>query len=364
FEHIQAQIQELASMGGQAVAEAVTVKTGADLLEMSFPDNPLIGGLLDERESLLVCGPSGLGKSVLTLNMAFSLAMPPMNGLWGAFDVPRPLKTAFIQSENTAKATKKRIEKIIRANPSWRSALDRFAFPFVNDDLRLSGVLTETTFAAKVERVVEETQSDVLILDPLISYHGEDENDNAAMRRSLDALTAICDRLRVACIVVHHIGKTDDTGKATFSGRGASAIGDWCANILSMNPVLDDRGERTNIIEMRHQKARNFELRPRFYLERTADLLMVPTDDPRDKEGRERVQIVLDCLRDAGGSVESKSVLVGAVQEHTGKSRGTAQAMIADAHKRGHIVFTPGKQNREGVAFANHANFEAGNSHV
>ncbi|TVM14168.1 hypothetical protein DPQ33_17810, partial [Oceanidesulfovibrio indonesiensis] len=40
FEHIQAQIQELASMGGQAVAEAVTVKTGADLLEMSFPDNP------------------------------------------------------------------------------------------------------------------------------------------------------------------------------------------------------------------------------------------------------------------------------------------------------------------------------------
>lgn len=109
-------------------------------------------------------------------------------------------------------------------------------------------------------QLIQITQADILILDPLISYVTGDENDNAEMRRSLDCLTDIQDRTGTASIVVHHLGKAAASGKFNdvFSGRGASAIGDWAANILTFKKEKQEGSEMT--IEVLHHKARNFEL--------------------------------------------------------------------------------------------------------
>jgi len=45
-----------------------------DLLKEAFPYEPIVEGLINRRESLLICGKSGIGKSVLTLNLALYMA--------------------------------------------------------------------------------------------------------------------------------------------------------------------------------------------------------------------------------------------------------------------------------------------------
>jgi RecA-family ATPase len=73
----------------------------------------------------------------------------------------------------------------------------------------------------------------LLVLDPLISYHSKNENDNAEMRKTLDALTRLCEDTNAAVLVVHHAGKAGTGGGA----RGASAITDWASNIMSLDPI-------------------------------------------------------------------------------------------------------------------------------
>ncbi|MEL7640788.1 MAG: AAA family ATPase [Solidesulfovibrio sp.] len=303
---------------------AMDCVSAADFMKVEIVLTPLVDGLLNERESLLICGPSGLGKSVLTLNMALACGLGGDAGLWGMFPLVRPLRTLFIQSENSAAGTQARLRKIIQAMPEMAPALENIIMP---QNIRMTGELTDEDFQRRIVDACRRFFVDLLVLDPLISFHGQDENDNASMRRSLDCLTAICDQANVGTIVVHHVDKqTADNG--VFSGRGASAIGDWAANILLMKPVEID-GERSNVIELLHQKARNFEAAKPFFLERRADLSMVRTDNPK-KRGKdaEPIQVVVAALEGLGGKVGRKKDLYDAVAEATGKPDTSVRRIV------------------------------------
>lgn len=324
---------------------AMDCVSAADFMKVEIVLTPLIDGLLNERESLLVCGPSGLGKSVLTLNMALACGLGADAGLWGMFPLVRPLRTLFIQSENSAAGTQARVRKIIQAMPEMAPALENIVMP---RDIRITGELTDDAFKLRLVDACRRFGVDLLVLDPLISFHGQDENDNAAMRRSLDCLTDVCDQANVGTIVVHHVGKsTSDNG--VFAGRGASAIGDWAANILLMKPVEID-GERSNVIEMQHQKARNFEAAKPFFLERRPDLSMVRTDDPK-KRGKdaEQVQVVVAALQDLGGKVGRKSELWLRLQGVTGKPETSVRRMVKTALGQGVIVECKGEGKSGGA---------------
>lgn len=324
---------------------AMDCVNAADFMKVEIVLNPLIDGLMNERESLLVCGPSGLGKSVLTLNLALAAGLGNDAGLWGMFPFSRPLRTLFIQSENSAAGTQARLRKIVESMPELVPALDNIVLP---RDIRMTGELTDKDFQRRLVDSCRRFCVDLLVLDPLISFHGQDENDNAAMRRSLDCLTGICDQANVGTIVVHHVGKqTTDNG--VFAGRGASAIGDWAANILLMKPVEID-GERSNIIEMQHQKARNFEAAKPFFLERRADLGMVRSEDPRKRcKDAESVQVVVAALEELGGKVGRKKDLYDAVSKSTGKPDTSVRRIVQSAVAQCAIHEWEGEKRSRGI---------------
>ena len=326
--------------------QSMEIITAADILDMQFRESPLIDGLLDERESLLACGPSGIGKSLFTIALALALADPPEAGLWGLFPIPRAVRTVFVQSENTAKATRKRLSKIVEASPELRPALDSLFFPRLSNDVRLIGNLEDVAFQDSVSRILDTTKAGLLVLDPLISYAGEDENDNRAMRRALDCLTAVCDRTGAACVLVHHQGKGD-----TKTARGASAIEDWAANTLILKPQVDN-GHRTQTLKVEHKKARNFETRAPFCLERTPDLLLLRIEDSQNKGGQTRIDTVLRCLREKGGRADTKLELEQAVADSLRMGRSTAQRAIDEARKEGLISSFPSSAKREGYQLA------------
>ncbi|MFH2061067.1 MAG: AAA family ATPase [Pseudomonadota bacterium] len=314
----------------------ITIVDMEDIADAEYEDNPVIDGLLDERESLLVCGPSGIGKSIFVNYITLLMANPSPTKLWDLFHIPKPLKSVIIQSENGIKSIHRRLNKIFRVNADFRKGAAYVFIPRIRGDCRMTGNLTETDFQQQVIEILKAAQADVLVLDPLISFHGGNENDNAEMRRSLDCLTYICDMADVCCIVIHHVGK-GNTKNDVFSGRGASAIGDWAANIL-----IFERSEQGGIIKVTHQKARNFNTIKPFYIQRTPDLQLLRIANPETKQDQ-YVKCVIEILGDMPGrKVNTQTELIEMVQARLNCKRSTAQTAINKARDMKKIIVIPG----------------------
>ncbi len=160
--------------------------------------------------------------------IAFALGNPPENGLWGLFDIPNVVRSLILQSENSLKAFNKRLNKIFNACPEMKAGAKNVFILKAGNDCRLAGSLTDKDFQKILIDNLLSIEAGILILDPLISYHGEDENDNAGMRRSLDCLSMICDQAGVSVMICHHYNRQNLT-------RGAASIRDWASNMLLMD---------------------------------------------------------------------------------------------------------------------------------
>ncbi len=316
----------------------ITLITYGEISEMEVKNDALVEGLLGRRESLIISGPSGIGKSAFSNFLTLVAASPPPDGLWGKFKIQRPLTSFVVQSENGMAAQTVRLSKLFKASPELTRGAERVITTKVGTDCRLTGSLTDPDFQNILLDSLEAVNADILVLDPLISYHGEDENDNAAMRRSLDCLTIICDKADVSPILYHHYNKNGQT-------RGASSIRDWAANMLLMDYANTD--DDRVVIKMTHDKARNFQQQPCFYLDRTPDLTFLLCEKPGGRQ-EDQTCAVVDCLLDLGGCVSSQTILIDAVKEKLRCGRTTAQRAIKNAINFKKIM--PTKKEKNGAS--------------
>jgi hypothetical protein len=103
-------------------------------------------------------------------------------------------------------------------------------------------------FAGEIERL----GIDVLILDPLIKFHGVPEGDNSSMEVVMRTLSELASRTRIAIEVPHHIRKQAPgmTGAATVDdGRGASAIIAGVRTARLLNPMSAAEADKAGITE-------------------------------------------------------------------------------------------------------------------
>ena len=272
----------------------------------TYEDRPLIDGLLDEGENLLIAGAGGAGKSLLAVNLALTLGCPPSTcggKVWNQFAVSRPLRSLLVQSEVTNKGLNKRLKKMLEEEPLLRAGAKNVIIPRwgATHDCRISGDLEDAAFQRSMVDMCREAKADVLIIDPLVSFNQRDEN-KAEMRKPLDALTGIADGAGVTPILIHHLGKHD-----AETSRGHSAIEDWAANILILQKQRDDHGEAT--IKVTHRKSRNFELQEPFYLARTRGLNFQRAKAPIS-EGVQK-EATMEEIREEIFSVVKKLALQG-----------------------------------------------------
>lgn len=312
--------------------------------------NWLIEDLLGEKESLVIPGKSGIGKSLLTLDMALHLAQPEQqsesdldfnsqNKIFDLFTIAKPLTSLFIQAENSIAATQKRLRIMLQGQPHLKDCLNRIHIPYLNNNIRLSGNLAEQVFSDWLLSQIDAYHVDVLFLDPLISYHSEDENDNGAMRKLLEQIDRIQERTGFGLVLVHHVGKST-VDNDVFPGRGASSIGDWSPNTLILKPgpeMRDEEGRLRDIIECSHLKCRNGVRKGTFWLERDQYLFTHRIDNPKEKTTRKDAAQAVECLRQVNGYVESRKELVALIQAASNVSVRTAQSIIKDAFDQGLI---------------------------
>jgi RecA-family ATPase len=83
---------------------------------------------------------------------------------------------------------------------------------------------------------------DVVVLDPLVAFHGVDENNNTYMHRLLDALRDGIREADAALILVHHEAKPAELPRLGGARlRGASAIHGAADNVILMLPEKDGK---------------------------------------------------------------------------------------------------------------------------
>jgi hypothetical protein len=305
--------------------------------QIEFP-TPLIDGLLDPCDSLLVTGNAGVGKSLMTL--AIAVAVASGQKLFGRFDICQPGPVLLVQSENSLKATKERLGALLQSasndseRRSYKQALDRIATPIIGQDIRLSGDLINKRFKADLQEMLVCIGAKLLVLDPLISYHRKDENDNVGMRTTLDQLTFLTTEVGAAVLVVHHHGKGHYEGM--IQARGATAIVDWARGILTLN-----RESHPNrlLVTCEHTKHGNFPKATTLLLEVSGPRIFAIEPDVACPPSR-----VVAALEEMGGEAKSQNQLVLALEQACQISRGIAQKAIVRAKEYGVMKLVPSGQ--------------------
>lgn len=270
-------------------------------------------GILPKGGTLILCGPSKVGKSLLTLEMAIRLA----HGLdlWG-LPVVRPWRVLIVQAEISQVYVHKRIRNILGG-----LGLEKAGNLLLDEE----GCRFNLGYASHVQMLEEEVkkaEAEVVILDPLASYHIKDENDNIAMRSILERLSDISRKTGVAWVVVHHHGKPGMGGVTNY--RGASSIKDCCDTLIDMRAV-NSGSERTQVRLVFHEP-RNGPKQPAILLERDENLRHHPVE-----VGKAPSSKVVTALREMGGGDQKKADLAKYLVGKAECSKSTAYSAIDKA---------------------------------
>jgi hypothetical protein len=263
--------------------------------------------------------------------------------IWNIFEVNLFTSSLFVQSENSRSVLRNRARKMCSGDEELIPGLENVFYmpgPINNKtglaDLRISGKMTDPAFGQKIiefaERVKNEIGAEIGVLfwDPLISFHDGNENENAAMRTTLDLITEVTGTIGATPVVAHHANKNGEM-------RAATAIWDWARSIIKLEGA-DYRGSKQ--IKVVQEKSNNTKLFEPFklYMDEALNFEGVALMESTTVKAKARFMTVVQALKAMGGQSETKAELINQYKEESGiKSDNTAHNHINDAVKNGFI---------------------------
>lgn len=291
----------------------------------------LIEGLWTVNDTLMLFGVGGTGKSLFALNLAIALTDPSVDLFLDKFPVKKKCKVLMLQSEVSIAGFNDRVKKIYGNKTLPIEVRENIKLVSFLDDIMTSGDFNNDKFFESIKKILTENDQDVLVIDPLISFHNEDENANTQMRRVLDRIKILGQETKTSILIIHHSGKSN-LGNNNAGGRGASSIGDWASSSIE----LKVKDKNSDTYELVHRKSRDFKEFGTIVLRRTESLKFKLVDstvvnvDPKD-------EIVLLALDEFGPVSVNQKMLAGRICELAPKkdgksiSKGTAIKWIKDA---------------------------------
>lgn len=336
--------------------ESFSCMTCKDILDCPVQLEYIIEGLMLKGDCNLIHAPGGVGKSMLALYIALYLAAHgtdpknPLNTIFGGFPVPKGRTSLFIQAENSTAAMNHRIQAMTTGNPTLKNGLPMVFILSQYEDTTITGKrFSDPEFCDFVVEYIKDIEEggimiDLLIIDPLISYLGGNENDSVETRATLDGISRIASQAKCTPIVIHH------ANKAGKEYRGSTAINDWARNRISLTPVevskpsspqktgsLIPKLKKTKLIKITHEKCNNFELFDSFLLEMGSDLSFRLVEKQLSEKDLETCQKVVQVLESMGEHAGSQNDFAKAYVEVFKGSEKTAKRNIEKAETSGYI---------------------------
>ncbi|MCH2240056.1 MAG: helicase RepA family protein [Blastomonas sp.] len=96
---------------------------------------------------------------------------------------------------------------------------------------------------------IERRSIDVLMIDPFVSSHAVNENDNGAIDAIVKTWKRVAQQTRCAIVLVHHTRKTSGQAVTSEDARGASALGSAARVVLTLNSMREEDGNRFGVAD-------------------------------------------------------------------------------------------------------------------
>lgn len=227
--------QELIALTSETLAPSSALKpTPFQWVEPSeIPQRAVIyGNHLYRKFVSMTVSPGGLGKSSMV--MVEALAMASNKPLLGDEIFEGPLRVWYWNGEDPQDENTRRIvaaAKHHNLNPSefasnlWIDSGRSMSLKLATM-ARGEAELDDDLFVA-IEAAIIERKIDVLVLDPFVSVHSVQENDNGAIDAIVKRLGIVADRCNCAIELVHHVRKPGGGSNARtdiHDARGAGAL--------------------------------------------------------------------------------------------------------------------------------------------
>lgn len=228
-----------------------------EIMQTQFQQEPFIvsNGLLPVGGLMFVGGPPKTYKSFTALSMAVDLAtgsrvfdasITRARDTETRFNVSKPYKVLYLEQEIGLADDKERLRPIYECLSAHERGLlnNNLAIYAQDHEMRLDD---GSTMNGRIRTIIGEVNPDVLIIDPLIEFHTQDENstrDMGLIMRQVNVLKQLFALKGV--IIVHHTGKPPADGGIAMGRdaadylRGSSVLYGKADTCLMLSRGADD----------------------------------------------------------------------------------------------------------------------------
>lgn len=183
-----------------------------DLADLDAPPAPpdyLVDGLAERGSVVLLAGDSGTGKSILSADLAISVAQ---GRPWLGRDV-KAGRATYIDGEMSPRLALRRLRALgLRSSDEgvryWR-----------RPPLQLS----EPDHVADLREEIEANRPDLLVFDSAITLSGCDPNDNRAVADFCAIVRRLAEEQNLVALIVHHESKQGSSGSDRSTASAARA---------------------------------------------------------------------------------------------------------------------------------------------
>lgn len=182
-----------------------------------------IPGLLPQQGTAVIYGPTGAGKTFVTLHLALSIA-----GAADWFGKRLPGGTeVYLVPEDRAGAEARAVAAAVQMGLS----LGEIAFEFITSPpIHSDGWAENIKQALEGIRTRNEEPITAVFLDTLgASFGGRSQDDAAQMTLATDAMQAVAEHLKCIFVAVHHSGKDEARGM-----RGSQVLKDRVDAVVTL----------------------------------------------------------------------------------------------------------------------------------
>jgi hypothetical protein len=306
--------------------------------------------------SSLWVGQSGIGKSSLAMQAGMMWAQA--KSLFGVAPTHgKRLKSLYIQAENDSGDMSEMMQGVLKAYPIPEGMSKNDFMHEMNQSMIFvrDTIHTSTEFARSAAKLIHKYEPDLVWVDPLLSYAGDDISSQKVASQFLrNTLNPIAFDTGICWMLLHHTGKpsTDPKAKAHWSDHdfsyaafGSSELVNWAraVNVLrslgngSFELRFSKRGKRSGLREFNPHPPGTTDFTPQFtdciYIKHATDAIFwEQIDKPEEAEkptqkrknsGQFEIQYspdsILELLRKAGPRTPTE--LYNLAHEQTGITR-------------------------------------------
>lgn len=185
----------------------------------------LVDGLIPEHNVTLLGGDGGTGKSLLILQLAFSVAT---GSPWLGRTVPRG-NVLFVSAEDEPDEIHRRLARIVHSEGKHFADLADFNILSLSDRPAVlvksgksdDGKLAKTPLFRYIYNVVEQHRPSLVILDTLADFFAGDENNRTETREFVSLLRRMAIKSSATIVLLSHPSQHGMTTGAGTSGSTA-----------------------------------------------------------------------------------------------------------------------------------------------